>query len=138
MENIENEEDFVGAEEEVKEFVPKEFIGDRGIKHFEAIEGGSQVIVEFVDGYKATLSGTLFFHLKTDEKGQGNVTDNVNHYFAKKFLSELSLNGLEYYMVDNVGTAMRVLAHNLREEAIKKAFRCSGGDSIRLNDLIPE
>jgi len=34
--------------------------------------------------------------------------------------------------------AMNVLAHNLREEAIKKAFKCSGGDSILLGELIEQ
>lgn len=76
--------------------------------------------------------------LTTEEKGRGNVTDNVNHKFASKFIAELASNGLEYYVVDNVAMAMRVLAHNLREEAIKKAFKCSGGDNILLSDLLPD
>jgi len=115
----------------------KEFIGDREVVKFDACDGGEFVEVEFADGFKTKMSGTLFYHLKRDERGQGSVTDNVNHYFAKRFLAELALNGLEYYFVNNVATAMGVLAHNLREEAIKEAFQCSGGDAIPLTKLIP-
>lgn len=115
-----------------------EHIGEREIKSFKVPEesDGSMVEVEFADGFKTKMSGTLFYHLKTEEKGQGSVTDQINHYFAKLFLAELASNELDYYFVDNVATAMRVLAHNLREEAIKKAFECSGGDAIPLQKLI--
>jgi len=114
-----------------------EFIGDREIKSFEAKGDGSTVSVEFVDGFKTTLSGTLFFYIKSEEKGNGGITDQINHYFAKKFIAELAEEGLEYYFVDNIGMAMKVLAHNLREEAIKKAFDGHGGDSIPLLKLVP-
>jgi len=113
------------------------FIGEREIAFFTAEADGSIVNVVFKEGEPAKLSGTLFFHLKTDEKGSGSLTDNINHYFAKKFLAELAEEGMEYYFVENVGTAMRILAHNLREDAIRKAFECSGGDAIPLIKLIP-
>lgn len=113
-----------------------EYIGEREIKGFSVDEGGNTVNVEFTDGGTTKMSGTLFFHLKTEEQGKGTVTDNVNHYFAKQFLAELAEHDLEYYFIENIGMAMRVLAHNLREEAIKKAFNCTGGDAISLQKLI--
>jgi len=114
------------------------YIGNREIKSFTAVGDGSFVEVEYADGFKSKMSGTLFFHLQKDVAIDGNVTDHINHYFATKFLAELATHELDYYFVQNVATAMGVLAHNLREAAIKKAFNCSGGDAIPLQLLIPE
>ncbi len=113
------------------------YIGSREVKDYRAIGDGSFVQVEYADGFSSKMSGDLFFHLNSETPGEGTVTDHINHHLATKFLSELALNELDYYFVDNVANAMRVLAHNLRENAIKKAFGCSGGDAIPLHLLIP-
>ena len=115
-----------------------EFIGEREIKSFEADRGGEFINIEFIDGYKTTMNGTVFFHVKADKETPGTVTDKVNHYFASKFIAELAEAELDYYFVSSIGTAMSVFAHNLREDAIRKAFQCSGGDAIPLQKLMPE
>ena len=113
------------------------YLGELEIKLVTRIEDNDdEVKVNFEGEHtEITINKELLDNLTTSEKGKGNIMDNVNHYFAKIFLAQLSMYGLEYYTVDSVTMAMRVLAHNLRENAIKKAFNCSGGDSIKLNIL---
>jgi len=85
-----------------------------------------------------TLQKDLYDMVVREEKGRGNVTDAVNHVLATKFLAEMAEYGLEHYMAANIGTAMQTLAHNMREELIKKTFNCTGGDSIPLSKLMQD
>jgi hypothetical protein len=116
------------------------YIGELEIKGVKFIEGSDTVAEVTFEGEHppVKLNKSLVDNLTTEEKGRGNVTDNVNHHFSKQFLAEMALSGLEFYSVEGVAMAMRVLAHNLREEAIKKAFNCSGGDTIPLETLMAE
>jgi hypothetical protein len=110
------------------------FIGDKEIRGVIAKDDGLAEVT-FEDNSTVTINKELLDNITSEAKGNGNITDAVYHYFATRFLADLSYYGLEYYAVEGVAVAMRVLAHNLREEAIKKAFGCSGGDAIRLNKL---
>jgi len=113
------------------------FIGEKQIKET-FNEGEDKIKIIFEDSPETIMNKELFEKVKTEEKNRGTITDVVNHYLATKFLAELADYNLEYYMVENVGVAMKVLAHNLREEAIRKTFKCSGGDAIPLNTLIEQ
>lgn len=93
------------------------------------------VSVEFDDSTSIVINKELLDLIKTEEKGNGNVTDNINDFFARKFLAELAYYNLGYYFSRNVASSIEVLAHNLREELLKKTFNCSGGDDISLKLL---
>jgi hypothetical protein len=107
------------------------FIGSKKIEAtFDDKDGFSKV--EFDDGNSVVINKELLGFIQTEEIGEGNIVDSINHYFSTKFLAELSMYELSYYFVNNVCTAMSVLSHNLREELIRKTFNCSGGDDINL------
>lgn len=111
------------------------FIGSKEIRAtFD--DANDMLKVELDDDSTTLINKDLLALIQTEEKGDGNITDSINHYFATRFLAELAMYDLNYYFIDNVGTAMSVLAHNLREELIKKTFDCSGGNDIRLKTLI--
>jgi len=114
------------------------YIGElkiRDITH----EEKDKVIISFKDNHPdIALKGDLYEKIITEEKGKGNVTDNINHLLAAKFLLVLADYGLDYFMVDMVAVAMRTLAHNLREELLRKTFNCGGGDEIPLELLIKD
>jgi hypothetical protein len=113
------------------------FIGDKEIKLVEEVEDGNAKVT-FADDSSTVINTELLGEITSEEEGKGNITDAVYHYFSTRFLADLAYYKLEYYTVEGVAMAMRVLAHNLREEAIKKAFGCSGGDAIRLDKLSAE
>lgn len=115
-----------------------QFIGDREVKAESVFEDGNMVELEFADGYKTKMTYDLYFKIKSDEKGEGNVTDHVVAHFAKLFLATLAENKLDYYFAETVGRSMHTLAHNLRERLLSKTFNCSGGDAIPLEKVIPE
>lgn len=110
------------------------FIGKDKIR--KETENGDSVDVVMKEGTEFKIKKDLLDILKTEGKGDGNITDNIRNYFARKFISELALYDLNYYFVNNVSVAMDTLAHNLREELFRKTFDCSGGDAIPLNKLI--
>lgn len=114
------------------------YLGDQEIKSVVRIPGSDDKVEVTFEGdhQKVTMDKDLLDSLTTEDKGLGNITDNCNHFFAKRFIAELASHDLEYYVVDGVAMAMRVLAHNLREDAIRKAFSCSGGDAIPLRSLL--
>jgi len=113
----------------------KQYIGRYEISAL--VDDGDNFIVNFKDHDPLTLKKELFEIVARDVKNKdAGITDIVNHVLATKFLSELADYGLEYYMVEAVGMAMRTLAHNAREQAIREKFECSGGDAIRLDQLI--
>jgi len=116
----------------------KIYIGEVEIKKV-IDKNDTEVTLEFEDDIpNLDINKELFENLKKDKVGRGTITDNVNHLIATKFLMELSDYGLEYYMVENVTTAMKVLAHNMREDLIRKTFDCSGGDAILLSKLVED
>lgn len=94
--------------------------------------------VTFEGGQNIDINSKLLKELVTEEEGKGNITDNINDYFARKFVAELAYYDLDYYFVKSVGIAMEVLSHNLREELIRKTFNCSGGDAINLKKLLTD
>lgn len=114
------------------------FIGTKEIKVILDNEDGKSVDIEFVEAENPSvkLNKELFDLIKSEEKSTGNITDQVNHYFAKKFVAELAYYGLEFYSASNIGTAMGVLAHNLREDLFRKTFDCDGADSVSLRLLL--
>lgn len=113
------------------------YIGEKKIQSTFEQDNGKKLRVSFEDdSQEIVLTKSLFDNLVSKTKGQGGVTDNINHYFATKFLYELSAEEFEYYMVDNIAVAMRTLAHNMREDLIRETFQCSGGDAINLKLLV--
>lgn len=112
------------------------YIGEQKIKGT-LDQGDGFFQVGFTDNSPdITISKELLKAIKTKKKGRGNVVDNINHYYATKFLNELAKEGFDYYMVDNIAMAMRTLAHNMREELIKSTFDCGGADDISLKTII--
>lgn len=110
------------------------YIGNKKINSSELDE--NTILVKLKDNTETKISKELFDIIATEEKGDGTIMDNINNYFAKKFVAELAYYNLDFYMVQNVAQAMGVLSHNLRESLIRKTFECSGGDTIPLNKLI--
>lgn len=111
------------------------FIGSKEIK-VQLDKDEKNVSLEFDDGSHTDINKELLLLIQSDVKGDGNVTDNINNFFARKFLAELAYYDLGYYFSSNVGTAIEVLAHNLREKLISDTFSCSGGSDISLKLLV--
>ena len=65
-----------------------------------------------------------------------SVTDAVTHVIAVDIIDRLANYELDYYFVANIAAKMGVLAHNLREDLIRRTFDCSGGDAINLKKLV--
>ena len=110
------------------------YIGEREIKEIEHKD--DEAIITFVEGEPSTMSETLLDLVITEEKKEGLVTDVVRMKLAVKFLTELADLGLENNMVEQVSVGMQTLVHNLREEAIGKAFGCHGALDIKLAKLL--
>ena len=113
------------------------YIGNQEVK-MTMPEGKTLLKVEFDDKSSTVINKELFDLIKSEEKGVGNVTDNVNHYFSKKFIAELSMYDLEFYFAGSVGTAMGVLVHNLRENLFQTTFKCGSTDNIGLKKLVSQ
>lgn len=111
------------------------FIGDKEIK-MTTEKDEKTIVVEFATDPAVTINKELFDLIKSEEKGNGNVTDNVNAYFSRKFLAELAYYNLDYYFAGSVGIAMETLSHNLREELFAKTFACSGANDIKITKLL--
>ena len=91
------------------------FIGELEVT--DIVKSGESLEIHFEGEHPSvTLRESLYDIIKSEEKRAGNISDVVNHVLSTKFLSEMADFGLEFYAVEGVGTAMRVLAHNLREE----------------------
>lgn len=114
------------------------FIGKKKIESIMDKENGIDVVVSFEEENNSdiTINKELLSLIQSEEEGEGNVTDNITHFFAKKFVSELAYYGLEYYFSRNIGVSMETLSHNLREELFRATFECSGGDDINLRLLL--
>ena len=113
------------------------FIGELEVVTKEPVEGKEGFIkVTFDTEHVTEMQEELFNILETEEKGQGNVTDNIRDFFARKFLAELSQFHLGFYFANSIGVAMETLAHNLREQLIQKTFNCTGGNDISLKLLL--
>lgn len=111
------------------------FIGDKEVK-MTTEKDEKTIVVEFSGDPSITINKELFDLIKSDEKGNGNVTDNINAYFARKFLAELAYYNLEYCFAGSTGIAMETLAHNLREELFRKTFNCGGANNINISNLL--
>lgn len=111
------------------------FIGDKEIKMVNE-KDEKTVVLEFVGDPSVTINKDLFDLIKSEEKGNGNVTDNINAYFSRKFLAELAYYNLNYYFVGGTAVAMETLAHNLREELLSKTFNCNGANDISVQHLL--
>lgn len=111
------------------------YIGELKIKGTKKLENGL-VEVSFKNHSSIELKQELLDIIQSEEKHSGEATDVIVHILSTKYLSELSDLGLDFMMVDFIGTGMKTLAHNLREEAIGKAFGCNGALDIKLEKLI--
>lgn len=113
------------------------YIGEKKVQSTFEKEDGKKLQVSFEDDNPdIIITKQLFNNIVTENQGQGGITDTINHYFATKFLYELAEEEFEYYMVENIAMSMRTLAHNMREDLLRKTFNCSGGDAINLKTLI--
>ena|SRR3972149_4863509 len=119
----------------MKKEILDSYIGDKKIKELERT-GINLVNVEFEDGNKIKIHNDLLEMIVRPVKNESSVTDTIIHLIATKFVAELADYGLEFYLVNNIARGMETLAHNLREEAVGKAFGCTGNLDIRLNELI--
>ena len=112
------------------------FVGEKKIKGILEEKDG-KVKIGFKDGSAdIVMNKNLFDIIKSDEKGKGLVTDHVRHVLSTKFLLDMSDYGLDIGMVDHIGIGMKTLAHNMREDLIRKTFDCNGADNITLKQLI--
>ena len=104
-----------------------------GNEEVEFIEGESEISkVHLKDNKIIELHKDLVEHIVSEKPNEGTLTDLVSHYLSKKFLIEMAYYDLDFYMTESVGTGIKVLAHNLREDAISKAFDCQGALNIKL------
>jgi len=111
------------------------FIGNKKIQAtFE--DKNNKVKLEFNDNSSTLINKDLLALIQTEEESKGSVTDNINDYFARKFVAELAFYGLGFYFSNSVGIAMSTLSHNLREELFRETFKCTGADDINLRLLL--
>jgi hypothetical protein len=101
------------------------FIGKEEIKSVSEGKDGN-VILDLGDENTLVMNNELFESIKSEEEGIGGIEDNINHYFATKFLIELSTYGLKYYHIENISLKLENLGHNLREALVAKTFNCGG------------
>ena len=99
------------------------FIGEREIKEFRAEQNGDWIIVEFVNGDKLELSGTLFFKIQT-EKPVPNVTTTqlVASYFATELLKDLAMNKIQLGMLSHIMNAIENITEVKKERAFTRQF----------------
>jgi len=110
------------------------YIGDKKINKI--VRNNNKVKIEFKEAPEIELNEELFDKIVSEEKGQGNVTDAINHYLATKILYDLAQYDLDFYMINTISVAIQTLAHNLREDLFRDTFGCSGGDAMNLKFLI--
>jgi hypothetical protein len=105
----------------------KKFIGENKVLgEFDVGEGMVKLVFE---GHpEITMSRKLYDIIVLDKKYNGNVTDRISTTLATKFLKEMADYGMEINMVPNVVSFMGNLAHNLREELLKRTFGRGGND----------
>ena len=110
------------------------FIGACEIEK-EMLFEGDETLVEItaVDHEPIRLCRAVYDVIKSEEKGNGDITDMVTRYFASKFFKDLADSNLDYYMVANVCASLQTLVHNARERLLSDTFDCSGGDAIKLS-----
>lgn len=112
------------------------YIGQYKIKG-EQIHEDEMITVRFKDHEDIKISQSLFELVISEEPlKNASITDAITHVIAVKFLDELAKYNLDYYFVKTIGTKLEVLAHNLREDLIRRTFDCSGGDAISLRKLV--
>ncbi len=111
-----------------------QFIGNKKIKKTEVLTNG-KINVIMAEGEPFEISEKIFNGIKTEKVGQGNITDNINSFFARKFLAELALEDLDFSFAKNVGMSLEILAHNLREQKISESFKAPSSDNIKLSQL---
>lgn len=113
------------------------FIGEREVVSTEPdAEREGYLTIVLDDESTTSLHEGLYNEIVIEEKGNGSITDNVNNHFAVKFVTELSTYDLGFYFAGNIGVAMNTLAHNLREELLRKTFKCTGANDIPLDLLV--
>lgn len=110
------------------------YIGEKEIKATFP-DGEKDLKVELADGGTIIINKELFDLIKSEKKGEGDITDHVRDYFARKFVTEMAYYGLTYAFVSVIGNGMDNIIWNLRENAIKKAFDCPGSTEIKLISL---
>jgi len=110
------------------------YLGDKKVK--KQSEDGETIIATLDDDRVVRLHKDLFDTISTTKKQEGTITDLINHHLAAKYLLDMSNLGLEVVMIESVASAMSVLTHNLREEAIGRAFKCTSSLDIKLSSII--
>jgi hypothetical protein len=113
------------------------FIGNKEIEKHSNISA-TQVEVKVKDGEPFVIHKDIYDGIVTDELGEGTITDNVNNYFARKFLAELAHYDLDFYFSKQIGMKLEILAHNLREQKIAEKFDAVTSDSIKLSKILDE
>lgn len=112
------------------------YIGQYKIKKATHNPDGTTTVT-FQKKTEVTLARGLFELVASEEPlANAEITDAITHTIAVKFLDELANYNLDYYFVKTIGTKLEVLAHNLREDLIRRTFDCSGGDAISLKKLL--
>lgn len=100
-----------------------EFIGEREIKTFTAEQNGDWIIVDFTNGERVEMSGTLFFYVKTESPIEGTTTTQlVASYFATELLKQLAINRIQLGMLSHVMNAIENLTDAKKERAFTHAF----------------
>jgi hypothetical protein len=111
------------------------FIGEKEIINF--TEEGDKVVIGFKDqASTVTMNKSLFEAVVKDAKGNGEITDCVRDFLARKILAELAYYDLDFYMISHIAVGIETLAHNLREDIIGKTFNCTGASDIKIKKLL--
>lgn len=99
------------------------FIGEREIKGFETTDGGEFVSVEFVNGEKVDMSGTVFFKIQTEEALPGvTTTQLVASHFATELLKDLAINRIQLGMLSHIMNAIENIVDVKKERAFTRSF----------------
>lgn len=113
-----------------------QYIGNQKIVN--EIEKDGMVEVTLKDKTSFEMNKELLEKIKIEKNGNGNITDVVSDYFSRKFLAELAYYDLDYMFALSASSGVATLAHNLRENAIGKAFDCNSSETMKLSKIVKE
>lgn len=122
---------FVGKHEVTQEIYSESEDGKTRVQlHFgDSSEGGESK-------QPITLRKELYDVIKSETKGEGDVTDRVRHFLCSKFLHEMAELELNCFMIGVVTRGMDNLILNAQEASVSKKFDCDGYGGMKISDAL--
>lgn len=113
-----------------------EFIGSKKVKKKVEDDGYLTVILKDESSFK--VKKEVYDKIVLEEEGNGDYNDVLRHYFAMKYIADLSENGQPLHMAEAVAQGLMNLGINCRDRAIAKKFGVNAVYEIPLSDIVNE